>query len=158
MVKDYDPLMIPMVLDYFTEQYLRTEKRIIPEYYPDLLNVFDPSTTARKIQDLEKTNAVLVPKWVVGSGETDLLDPRTELPPEFVEKLEASERHSFSMLFLYPVRYEMKNRRFNAYWAVARYLVTYFRPVRTEPEDKDWIFMTRIGSKADEAVKATSQP
>jgi hypothetical protein len=167
-VKDYDPFMIPFVLDYPTERYLRVERRIIPEYYPDLINVLDPSTAARKIRDLEQTKAVLVGKWVMNFKDIDLLDARTELPPDFVREHEGSQRHSLSMLFLYPVHYEMKNRRFNAYWAVARYLATHFYPVGNWQEvqdqdkagdgDKGYVFMLRNGYKVSDAVKATSRP
>ncbi len=168
-IRDYGPFMTPLVLDFFTERYVRAEKCIIPEYYPDLINVFDPSTVARKIRDLEKANAVLVPEWVLHFQNVDYLDPKTKLPPEVIESQENRERGSLSILFLYPVHYEMKNRWYSAYWAVARYLATHFRPVRTEHEEiKDkkeeegargkYIFMVRIRSQDYATTQATSKP
>ncbi len=167
-IKDYDPLMIPIVLDYPTERYLRAERRVLPGYYPDLVNMCDPSAVARKIKDLEKTKAILVPRWVLDYQKGGPLDPQKKQPPDLAKKFDDTERDTLSMLFLFPVLSKAKNPRYIASREVAMYLATHFCPVRTENKEvkeekkeegeEEYIFMLRMGSKDYDSGEASSKP
>ena len=130
MNEQYGKIMIPMVLDWTTEHYLRVNRRIIPEYHPDLLDVMTPSACLRKLKDLEKADVVLVPDEVPRFRGIDI-EERMKLKPDYVKGLEKDENDFLGMLFMYPVGYKIKFQRYNSYYDVYEYVANHFSPVQS---------------------------
>ena len=128
----------PFALFCDTERYLRKEGRFLSESYPDTFDLFDQAAVDRKLEGLKNINAVMVPKSVLVFKD---IDPRENLPPYLVQDMEQDERKLMSMLFLYPVPYEMKHLRFNATFVICRYLATHFEPVIG---DENVVIMGRV--------------
>ncbi len=116
----YSKISIPLGIHSISpemEKYLKSQRKFVPDYYPDNINIITEERLVRKIRDLKNTPLILIPK-----GAFAKLNSNQNLDDD-------NKRKALSMLFLYPFNYERKQDEFNPSKELLKYLSANYRKI-----------------------------